>query len=59
MSLRKWCEINVDAMFNTEYIEISQAEASKTTVPAKFMATDWVSWEIVFINYLAGDLIPP
>ena len=39
---------------DTEYIEISQAEASKTTAPAKFVAADWVSWEIVFINYLAG-----
>jgi hypothetical protein len=39
---------------DAEYIEITQAEASKTTAPVKFVVTDWVSWEIVFVNYLAG-----
>jgi hypothetical protein len=48
--VRDQCRHDVD----TEYIEITQAEASKTTAPAKFVATDWVSWEIVFVNYLAG-----
>jgi hypothetical protein len=49
-AVRDQCRRDVD----TEYIEITQAEASKTTAPAKFVATDWVSWEIVFANYLAG-----
>jgi hypothetical protein len=48
--VRDQCRRDVD----TEYIEITQAEASKTTAPAKFVATDWVSWEIAFVNYLAG-----
>jgi hypothetical protein len=41
-------------MVNTEKIEITQAESSKAPMPAKFDATNWVAWEIVFSNYLSG-----
>jgi hypothetical protein len=47
---RNQCRERVD----TEKFEVSQADSSKTPLPPKFETTDWVAWEIVFINYLSG-----